>query len=406
MHGCLYGKTEVRLDSAVHGLFLITYEKPVLYAVTAHKRCITGPELTPGTCLRKLLISRQNFPVSFLKGCQPWPGGARTQRCNVPVTTWDRHRSETRFSPHEPVSSRAGFYFSVHLRTRTLEAFTIESLHAALHVKVHGPAHPEAVVLLHGGPGVPDYLDEVAAHLGRRFRAVTFDQRGVGQSRALDGSYALDRYLDDINAIAGHLGLRTFHLLGHSWGGLLAQLYARQYAPRLSSLFLSSPVPGPGRQWAAMIAEESVFIARRFAVPDLLRISSGWVRGELGGSEAGWQQFYGTVWKYYFFDPAAAPPLDPALRAGISGKAAAGTVRAILKTSARVLDGLADTLQVPVGVLYAERDFLQRTRRPVYKRFPAARCYEIPGAGHVAWADNAAAFHAALAAFYGQIKTA
>jgi proline iminopeptidase len=287
-----------------------------------------------------------------------------------------------------------------------LESFTVQSLHAALHVKVHGAGHPAAVLLLHGGPGTPDYLDEVAAHLGRRFRAITFDQRGTGRSRALDGSYALDRYLDDINAVADHFGLGSFHLLGHSWGGLLAQLYARQFAPRLRSLFLCSPIPGPGRQWAAMIAEESLFIARRFSVPDLLRIGSGWVRGELGRSEAGWQQFYGTVWKYYFADPGAAPPLDPALRAGISGKAAAGTVRAILQTSARVLDGLGEALPVPVGVLYAQRDFIQRTRRPVQKRFPAARYYEIPGASHVTWADNPAAFYGALDDFYGQIKTA
>jgi proline iminopeptidase len=287
-----------------------------------------------------------------------------------------------------------------------VETFTVQSLHAALHVKVHGTGHPEAVLLLHGGPGTPDYLNEVAAHLGRRYRAITFDQRGTGQSRTLDGSYALDRYLDDVNAVADHFGLGSFHLFGHSWGGLLAQLYAREYAPRLRSLFLCSPIPGPGRQWAAMIAEESLFIARRFRLPDLLRISSGWVRGELGGSEAGWQQFYETVWKYYFVNPEAAPPLDPALRAGISGKAAAGTVRSILNTSARVLDGLAGALPVPVGVLYAERDFLQRTQRPVRQRFRAARYYQVPGASHVSWADNPAAFYAALDDFYGQIKTA
>ncbi len=283
-----------------------------------------------------------------------------------------------------------------------METFTVQSLHAALHVKVHGAGHPEAVLLLHGGPGTPDYLDEVAAHLGRRYRAITFDQRGTGQSRALDGSYALDRYFDDVNAVAGHFGLGSFHLFGHSWGGLLAQLYARQHAARLRSLFLCSPIPGSGRQWAAMIAEESLFIARRFRLPDLLRISSGWVRGELGGSEAGWQQFYETVWKYYFVNPEAAPPLDPALRAGISGKAAAGTVRSILNTSARVLDGLAAALPVPVGVLYAERDFIQRTQQPVRQRFPAARFYHVPGASHVSWADNPAAFYAALDDFYGQ----
>jgi len=260
--------------------------------------------------------------------------------------------------------------------------------------------------MLHGGPGVPDYLDDVAAGLSNRFRVVTFDQRGTGKSSAADGSYAMDQYLDDINAVADFLQLPSFHLFGHSWGGLLAQLYARQFASRLRSLFLCSPIPGPGRQWMSMIAEESLFIARRLSLPDLLRIGSGWVRGELAGSAEGWGQFYGTVWKYYFSDPRAAAPLKPELRAGICAQAVSRTVRSILQTPAAALDGLGAALRVPVGVLYGEREFLQRTRRPVLKRFPAARVYEIAGAGHVSWADHPTAFADALRDFYGQTKTA
>ncbi len=287
-----------------------------------------------------------------------------------------------------------------------METFTVQSLHATLHVKVYGEGHPETVILLHGGPGVPDYLGDVAAQLSRRFRAVTFDQRGTGQSAARDRSFSLDRYLDDINAVAGFFGLQSFHLFGHSWGGLLAQLYARQFASRLASLFLCSPIPGPGRQWAAMIAEESVYIARRLRVGDLFRISSGWLRGELAGSEPGWQQFYETVWKYYFADLQKAPLLDPELQAGISGEAVRGTVRSILKTPANTLDGTAAALRAPVGILYGEKEFLQRSRKPVLERFPTAYVYEIANAAHISWADNLTSFNNALEDFYGQIKTA
>ncbi len=287
-----------------------------------------------------------------------------------------------------------------------LATFRVQSLHAVLHVKVYGEEHPETVILLHGGPGVPDYLGDVAMLLSSCFRAVTFDQRGTGQSEATDRSYSVAHYLDDINATAGFFGLQSFHLFGHSWGGLLAQLYARQFASRLRSLFLCSPVPGPGRQWAAMIAEESVYIARRLRLSDLARISSGWLRGELAGSEPGWQQFYETVWKYYFANFEAAPPLDPELRAGISGEAVRGTVRSILKTPAATLDGTAAALHGPVGVLYGEKEFLQRSRKPVLERFPAARVYEIKEASHISWVDNPASFNEALADFYGQIKTA
>ncbi len=286
-----------------------------------------------------------------------------------------------------------------------LKTFRLQSLHADLQVKVRGTEHRETILLLHGGPGTPDYLDEVAACLAGRFRAVTFDQRGTGQSLAHNRSYAPADYLADINAIADHLGAHTFHLFGHSWGGLLAQWYARHHAPRLRSLFLCNSVPGPGQQWAAMILEESVFIIRKATLRDLLRISSGWLRGELLGSDTGWQQFYKTVWKYYFSPPTAVPPLASDWVAGIRAEPVRGTVRAVLKAPASLLAGLGDDLQVPVGVLYGERDFLQRSQKPVVERFPAAAVYGIKGAGHVSWTDNPAAFRAVMDVFYGKFKT-
>src|SRR3712207_9362581 len=61
-------------------------------------------------------------------------------------------------------------------------------------------------------------------------------------------------------------------------------------------------------------------------------------RSELGKSDEGWQQFYTTVWKYYFSVPDAAPPLAPGLQAGIRTEPIRGTVKSILKTSATLLD--------------------------------------------------------------------
>ena len=57
----------------------------------------------------------------------------------------------------------------------------IKSKGAELAVRDFG-GEGEAIMLLHGGPGVPDYLAPVADMLGPRYRAITFDQRGVGSS--------------------------------------------------------------------------------------------------------------------------------------------------------------------------------------------------------------------------------
>jgi hypothetical protein len=59
-------------------------------------------------------------------------------------------------------------------------------------------------------------------------------------------------YISDINAIAKHFELKKIHLLGHSWGGLYAQIYANKYPENILSLFLSSPGTGTGSEWNQM----------------------------------------------------------------------------------------------------------------------------------------------------------
>jgi pimeloyl-ACP methyl ester carboxylesterase len=112
---------------------------------------------------------------------------------------------------------------------------------------VHDGEH-DTVLLLHGGPGVPDYLEPVARMLAPRHRAARFDQRGVGKSIALSAAYGIGDYLADVDAVRNHLRVERLHLFGHSWGGLLAQLYASAYPDQTASLVLcnSSTGAGPG----------------------------------------------------------------------------------------------------------------------------------------------------------------
>jgi proline iminopeptidase len=60
---------------------------------------------------------------------------------------------------------------------------------------VHDSATDGApLLMLHGGPGCPDYLQPVADLLAPTHRTVTFDQRGVGASVTLDGRFGIDAY--------------------------------------------------------------------------------------------------------------------------------------------------------------------------------------------------------------------
>lgn len=99
------------------------------------------------------------------------------------------------------------------------------------------------LVVLHGGPGAShDYLLPHLLPLARTNRLVFIDERGSGRSERLEDRrrYTVANMLEDIEAVRAALGLGRIHLLGHSFGGVLAQAYAFKYPQNLSSLILCS----------------------------------------------------------------------------------------------------------------------------------------------------------------------
>jgi hypothetical protein len=96
-----------------------------------------------------------------------------------------------------------------------MKQFLVESAGAVLAVR-QSRDDGEPLLLLHGGPGVPDYMQAATAPMLPRFRCISFDQRGTGQSAYRDGRYELPAYLDDIEAIRTHAGVASWHVLGRS----------------------------------------------------------------------------------------------------------------------------------------------------------------------------------------------
>lgn len=97
-------------------------------------------------------------------------------------------------------------------------------------------------MLLHGGPGA-DHTDFLPAlkPLAAHYQLVLIDQRGSGRSEQLTdpAGYTLDAMVNDIERVRKHLKLPRFVLLGHSFGGILAQAYAVQHPKRLLGLVLA-----------------------------------------------------------------------------------------------------------------------------------------------------------------------
>ncbi len=111
------------------------------------------------------------------------------------------------------------------------------------------------LVCLHGGPGSTHNYFEVLDALAEDGRAVvSYDQIGCGNSY-LDGCPSLWKsktWDEELLALREYLGLDEIHLLGQSWGGMLALEYVYNYHPTgIRSLILSSTNPS-----ASLWAEE------------------------------------------------------------------------------------------------------------------------------------------------------
>lgn len=95
------------------------------------------------------------------------------------------------------------------------------------------------VLCLHGGPGsTHDYLLPLADLSKYGYRVVLYDQLGCGKSD-LPKDYSfftVERAVEEVEVFRRALKLGKIHLMGSSWGGLLAIAYALKYQRNLKSL--------------------------------------------------------------------------------------------------------------------------------------------------------------------------
>jgi proline-specific peptidase len=97
------------------------------------------------------------------------------------------------------------------------------------------------LLALHGGPGsTHNYFGPLESLLSER-PVVLYDQIGCGKSdRPTDIEWNVYVFRDEVAAVREQLGLERIHLLGTSWGGMLAQEHVLSGAHGIVSLILSS----------------------------------------------------------------------------------------------------------------------------------------------------------------------
>jgi pimeloyl-ACP methyl ester carboxylesterase len=117
------------------------------------------------------------------------------------------------------------------------------ALDVQLYIRVAGNLQANNILIAcNGGPGLSShYMLNLENLSGEDFAVVTYDQRGVSRSSAppVDPSnYTFAKYVDDLESVRKTVGVEKVHLLGHSWGGLVAMSYASVYPQQVRSIVL------------------------------------------------------------------------------------------------------------------------------------------------------------------------
>ncbi|KAI1498038.1 Alpha/Beta hydrolase protein [Biscogniauxia marginata] len=141
---------------------------------------------------------------------------------------------------------------------------------ARLAYQICGPAGAPLVITLHGGRGFGDHRSDFKAYgpLGSKYRVLSFDYRGHGQSSPTK-PYTFEQIVDDIEAVRQHFaGPDTKVIIcGGSFGGFLAQHYAIKYAHHVYRLILRGTAPSYHQEEDAIkILEQRMSRAPSFSV--------------------------------------------------------------------------------------------------------------------------------------------
>ena len=116
--------------------------------------------------------------------------------------------------------------------------------------RVTGSGGRTPLVALHGGPGSTHNYFAPLERLADERPIVLYDQIGCGNSdRPEDVAWCVEVFLEELDALRAHLGLDRIHLLGTSWGGMLALEHALARQESLRSLILSSTLASTA-EWA------------------------------------------------------------------------------------------------------------------------------------------------------------
>lgn len=165
---------------------------------------------------------------------------------------------------------------------------------------------PDTTVVLTGGPGLAmGYLQPDLAPLAQGRTVVFYDPRGTGRSTLLfdPSKLGIQGHVADLESVRQHFGIETLTIVGHSWGAMVAPLYASQHPGRVERMVLVTPGPLTDEH---EVVNDSV---RRARTPDDVEAKQGELIGLLASGQspdpvATCEELFSLFFPAMFADPA------------------------------------------------------------------------------------------------------
>jgi pimeloyl-ACP methyl ester carboxylesterase len=176
----------------------------------------------------------------------------------------------------------------------------------------------DPIILLHAATGTAEtWAKQTPALMKAGYRVIAIDLPGWGKSLIREGQKPVS-VAEDIEALADHLKLDRFHLLGVARGGYVALDYAAWRPQRLKSLIIGASGLGLGDDEDAVTFRKNAAIPGFAQLPAEVREMSPSYRGMNPEGVARWKEIYARSKQKGAPEPAQRTPNSNAKVASIA----------------------------------------------------------------------------------------
>jgi proline iminopeptidase len=158
-------------------------------------------------------------------------------------------------------------------KTLTVFVFIVSTLVVnaqTIYSKAFGNPNDKPLIYLHGGPGYNSvgFESTTAQQLSENgFYVISYDRRGEGRSPDKNAKFTFDETFDDINLIYDKFNLTSATLIGHSFGGVIATLYAEKHPNKTNAIILvSAPLSMQETLSTILKSSKSIYINNKDSV--------------------------------------------------------------------------------------------------------------------------------------------